>query len=210
MVGCNVELWSVGRSVGRSVGFLFGWLLVVWLTGCLAVWLINRLLCWLHDLIASLIDCSRQVRIALDEKRLRVAVAASDGRGLDAVLVDGLLCGSVRPPSDQDDIDWEMKDVDVHGDKDFAAKTSVIATGLARAVCVTMRKEPMGMGVIHWWKTVMRGDTEIDVMAIPDRRGASMSTSSADRTRALQDSWALAHEQFKARCKQRQKIDVDF
>ena len=150
----------------------------------------------------------RQVRITMDGRHLRVALAAD--KGGDKVLVDGLLCGSIRPPREKDDIDWEMKDLEVDASKDFKATSSTISPGLARTVCLTMHKEPMGMGIIHWWKTVIKGDPEIDVAAIPDRRGASLSSSANDRSRALQDSWRIAHEQFKAKCKTRKKVAIDY
>ena len=152
------------------------------------------------------------MRITLDERRLRVAVATGNGKRGDTVLVDGVLCGSIRPPGDLDDIDWEMTDLAV----DFGAKgcevpsVSKLSEGLARTVCVTMCKEPMGLGVIHWWKTIIKGDAEIDVAVIPDRRSASLSSSSTDRTRTLQDSWRIAHEQFKDNCKRRKKVTIDF
>ena len=144
----------------------------------------------------------------MDERHIRVAVVTD--KGDEQVLVDGMLCGSIRPPREKDDIDWEMKDLEVDTSKDFKATSSTISPGLARTMCVTMHKEPMGMGVIHWWKTVIKGDPEIDVAAIPDRRGASLSKSAKDRSRALQDSWRIAHEQFKAKCKTRKKVAIDY
>ncbi|CAM9225179.1 unnamed protein product, partial [Chrysoparadoxa australica] len=107
-----------------------------------------------------------------------------DGLGRESLLevarcgervLKGELSHPVKQSSGDDDgeLDWEVYDFD----------------GLNRCVKITVTKDSPLAGVTHWWKSALKGHSEIDVTAIAGRRD----------DRGYQDAWEEAHRQFRER-----------
>lgn len=68
-----------------------------------------------------------------------------------------------------------------------------------RLLSLTLRKKPLG-GMVLWWRTVLKGDPEVDAMALRDR-----SSEQRTRAEAFQKVYADATAQFKQRVKERRE-----
>eukprot|EP00928_Gymnodinium_smaydae_P018229 TRINITY_DN16943_c0_g1_i1.p1 TRINITY_DN16943_c0_g1~~TRINITY_DN16943_c0_g1_i1.p1 ORF type:complete len:340 (-),score=72.74 TRINITY_DN16943_c0_g1_i1:7-978(-) len=85
-----------------------------------------------------------------------------------------------------EDPDWEMREVNGR-----------------RAIRLTIQKAPIrgGFSVIVWWKRVLKGDPEIDVAKISDRKPG--------KSEGFAKAWEEAHAMFKEKAKHREKIQIN-
>lgn len=121
------------------------------------------------------------------------------------VLVEGALahavqCGGADPLDAQaadgqpEELDWELVDYTPAAEGEPPR----------RCVRVTLRKaQSLGATLVFWWPRALAGDPAIDTQLILDRQRA------AGRTLAARALWEQAEEQFKARVRAQERVEVD-
>jgi len=118
---------------------------------------------------------AKQVAVEIEERRLSVAVGVLPTR---AVALAGRLKYSVSDEDDDTEAAWELCD-------------GPAGEGGERLVRVTLVKRSIP-GAVLWWRCVMEGDAEIDVLAIPDRKSAN-----SEAALATHRVWQEAEKAFK-------------
>ena len=152
---------------------------------------------------------ARDVSLHVPAER-QLAVKLQDG----TLLAEGELFGPLdmdcSAPVNASDVrgveDWEMltPPAALAAPGEGAAAPSVEAPAPpARLVSVTLRKKPLA-GVTLWWRTVFKGDAEIDPADLQDR-----SASQQQRAEAFQKAFADATAMFKQRMKDKRESGED-
>eukprot|EP00937_MAST-01D_sp_MAST-1D-sp2_P005333 g5333.t1 len=165
--------------------------------GC--AWCQDREFVVLHVLLPARTR-AKQVAVTLRDNMLVVRC------GGEAVL-EGRLAGQVCAESDDggagvdadEGVEWELVDDGARwlarvlgrgggGGGGGGEGGSEGDAGAAPRLCrITLKKRSAIPGTVQWWSRAFEGDSEIDVAAIPDRRGHNVMSS-----------WQAADRQFKA------------
>lgn len=123
-------------------------------------------------------DSTRAKAVAVDvtEKRGRIAIDGQtvfEGEWEFQIEVD-------------EDPDWEVLDMDCR-----------------RVVRLSIRKKrmPGGLSVVVWWRRVLKGDPEIDVSTIDERK--------KEKSESFAKAWQEAHVQFLEKAKNRKPVEID-
>jgi hypothetical protein len=103
----------------------------------------------------------------------------------------GELAHPVDCSDDPDELDWELRDPDAG----FACGDA----SHCRWVRLVLAKQ-MPAGVVVWWDRVFRGDAPVDVTRFAGRQ--------TDRAAQMETNWKEAHELFRQRVRDRQKVEV--
>eukprot|EP01063_Lacrimia_lanifica_P022401 TRINITY_DN30006_c0_g1_i1.p1 TRINITY_DN30006_c0_g1~~TRINITY_DN30006_c0_g1_i1.p1 ORF type:complete len:285 (+),score=122.24 TRINITY_DN30006_c0_g1_i1:45-899(+) len=114
---------------------------------------------------------ARDVKVRLTKTRLTCEVKQGDAAGGDLAFPIKL-----SDDEDETDLDWEVLDHPVEAGQ--------------RLVRVTLRKDAPG-NTVAWWTRVFKGDEEIPLDSIADRKGAKAAEA--------QKVWDEAHRIFKER-----------
>mmetsp|Transcript_67254 Transcript_67254/g.109039 ORF Transcript_67254/g.109039 Transcript_67254/m.109039 type:complete len:239 (+) Transcript_67254:116-832(+) len=134
---------------------------------------------------------AKQVKAVVKDGVLTVEVEG------DKVL-DNLLAYPITVPEDTQ-LDWQVADQS----QDQSGRRVVEVT-LTKALpgAESLAALPRSDAVIIWWKCVFKGDCEIDLLAIPDRKGGK------DALASHQQVWKEAHQMFKEKVKNQQPMII--
>jgi ribosomal protein L12E/L44/L45/RPP1/RPP2 len=110
---------------------------------------------------------------------------------------DGELSHAVVADEDPAEVDWELCDPDPPPAGEGGARVPAAA---CRWLRLTLRKDSPP-GVVIWWDRVFKGDAAVDVSRFEGRDKA--------RASQMEANWKEAHELFRQKVRDRQKVQIE-